>query len=110
MKKLLFVCLSALSIAFAGAVSAQTEHSSANKAYMAAVEKMNADMNEGIDPDPAKAWAKMMVAHHQGAIEMSETVLKETKDPVIRKMAQKGMDEQKKEQKMLKDWLSKHGG
>jgi uncharacterized protein (DUF305 family) len=110
MKKFFFVCLSALSIATAGAVSAQTQQSPANKAYMAAMEKMNTDMNKGMDPDPAKAWAKMMIAHHQGAVEMSETVLKETKDPMIRKMAQKGMDEQRKEQKMLKEWLSKHGG
>ena len=40
------------------------------------MEKMNADMKKGMDSDPTKAWAKMMVAHHQGAIEMSQTVLK----------------------------------
>ena len=50
-------------------------------------------MKKGKDPDPTKAWAKMMVAHPQGAIEMSQTVLKETKDPRIRKMAQKGFAE-----------------
>lgn len=82
----------------------------AMKAYMQSMEKMNAEMQKGMDPDPTKAWAKMMIAHHQGAIEMSETVLKETKDPTIRKMAEKGMDEQKKEQKTLREWLSKHGG
>lgn len=82
----------------------------AMKAYMQAMEQMNVDMKKGMDPDPTKAWAKMMIAHHQGAIDMSETVVRETKDPVIRKMAEKGMAEQKLEQKMLKDWLSKHGG
>ena len=80
MKRFLLVCLPALSIAFAGVVSAQTEQSAANKAYMAAMEKMNTDMSKGMDPDPTKAWARMMIAHHQGAIDMSETVLKETKD------------------------------
>lgn len=76
--------------------------------YKQSMEKMNADMQKGMDQDPTKAWAKMMIAHHQGAMDMSETVLKETKDPMIRKMAEKGIDEQKKEQKMLKEWLSKH--
>lgn len=41
---------------------------------------------------------------------MSETMVKETKDSMIRKMAEKAMADQKEEQKMLKDWLSKHGG
>ena len=28
----------------------------------------------------------------------------------IRKMAEKGMNEEKKDQKMLREWLAKHGG
>lgn len=91
-------------------ISPANADDAAMKAYMQSMEKMNADMQKGMDPDPTKAWAKIMIAHHQGAINMSETVLKETKDPMIRKMAEKGMDEQKKDQKMLKEWLSKHGG
>lgn len=83
----------------------------AGQAYMKAMENMNAEMKKGMDEsDAAKAWAKMMVAHHQGAIEMSQTVLKETKDPVIRQMAEKGIKEQKKEQETLKEWIGKHGG
>ena len=82
----------------------------ASQAYMKSMEKMNADMKKGMDDaDATKAWAKMMVAHHQGAIEMSQTVLKETKDPMIRKMAEKGIKEQTKEQAMLKEWIGKHG-
>ena len=34
------------------------------QAYMKSMEEMNADMKKGMDPDPTKAWAKMMVAHH----------------------------------------------
>ncbi len=79
-------------------------------AYMKSMEKMDTDMKKGMDPDPTKAWAKMMVAHHQGAIEMSQTVLKETKDPMIRAMAEKGIKEQTKEQTQLKQWIAKHGG
>jgi hypothetical protein len=35
------------------------------------MERMNTDMKKGTDPDP-KALAKMMVAHPQGTIEMSQ--------------------------------------
>lgn len=80
------------------------------QAYMKSMEKMDVDMKKGMDPDPTKAWAKMMVAHHQGAIEMSQTVLKETKDPMIREMAEKTVKDQTKEQTMLKEWIAKHGG
>ncbi|MBI5131544.1 MAG: DUF305 domain-containing protein [Rhodopseudomonas palustris] len=80
----------------------------ADKEYRASMDKMDAAMMKGMDPDPTKAWAKMMVAHHQGAIDMSKTVLKETKDPMIRRMAEKGIREQTEEQKMLEDWISKH--
>ncbi|MBJ7404299.1 MAG: DUF305 domain-containing protein [Bradyrhizobium sp.] len=106
-KALLRAASGILALAFLSAGAANAEDA-AMKAYMQSMEKMNADMQKGMDRDPTKAWAKMMIAHHQGAIDMSETVLKETKDPTIRKMAEKGMDEQKKEQRMLKEWLSKH--
>ena len=82
----------------------------AEQAYMKSMEKMSVDMKKGMDPDATKAWTKMMIAHHQGAIEMSLTVLKETKDPMIREMAEKGIKEQSKEQAMLKEWIAKHGG
>jgi len=100
----------ALACAFLVPATAHSEESSANKEYMASMDRMNADMKKGMDSDPTKAWAKMMAAHHQGAIEMDETVLKETKDPFIREMAEKGIKDQTKEKKMLEDWTSKHGG
>jgi uncharacterized protein (DUF305 family) len=96
------ILLSALTVS--GLARAET----ADKEYKASMEKMDAAMMKGMDPDPTKAWAKMMVAHHQGAIDMSKTVLKETKDPMIRQMAEKGIKEQGEEQKMLEDWISKH--
>ncbi|MGX1167015.1 uncharacterized protein (DUF305 family) [Bradyrhizobium sp. USDA 372] len=82
----------------------------ATDSYKQSMEKMNADMQKGMDPDATKAWAKMMIAHHQGAIDMNKVVLKETKDPTIRKMAEKGTSEQEAEIKQLQSWLSKHGG
>tara|TARA_A200000159_G_scaffold147116_1_gene153914 strand:+ start:221 stop:562 length:342 start_codon:yes stop_codon:yes gene_type:complete len=102
--------MSVASVAILLALSMPSFADDAGQAYMKSMEKMDADMKKGMDPDPTKAWAKMMVAHHQGAIDMSQTVLKETKDPMIREMAEKGIKDQTKEQTMLKEWISKHGG
>jgi uncharacterized protein (DUF305 family) len=60
------------------------------------------------DPDPAKSFAKKMIAHHQGAIEMSQIVLKNTKGQKITQMAKKMIPEQQKDIKELQAWLSKH--
>lgn len=81
----------------------------ASASYKQSMEKLNAEMQKGMDPDPTKAWVKMMIAHHQGAIDMNNVVLKETKDPTIRQMAEKGTSEQETEIKQLQSWLSKHG-
>ena len=66
--------ISAASVAVLFALSMPSYADDAGPAYTKSMEKMNADMKKGMDPDPTKAWAKMMVAHHQGAIEMSQTV------------------------------------
>jgi uncharacterized protein (DUF305 family) len=81
-----------------------------DKDYLPAMNKMHKDMMAAVDPDPTKTWVKMMIPHHQGAIDMSKAVLKQTKDPKIRAMAEKVVKEQSKEIKELQDWLKKNGG
>ncbi len=78
--------------------------------YKIAMDRMQQDMMKGMDADPTKAWAKMMIPHHQGALDMSKTVLKVTKDAEIRKMAQKTIDGQTKDVKELQNWLGKQDG
>ena len=64
---------------------------------MASMEKMNKAMQQGMmDPDPSMAWMKSMAAHHQGAVDMSEIVLKHTKDEEVRKEARKTIQENEK--------------
>jgi hypothetical protein len=101
---LLALCTAAL---LAGPAMAQSA-SDANKEYMASMEKMNKQMMEATDPDPAKSFAKKMIVHHQGAIDMSQIVLKHSKDEEIIKMAKKMIPQQEKDIKELKDWLAKH--
>ena len=60
------------------------------KETMTAMEKMNKAMMDGMmDSDTGKAWMRSMAAHHQGAIDMSEIVLKNTKDSDVVKEANK---------------------
>ena len=80
----------------------------AQKDQMAAMDKMNKAMMDGMmDPDPGLAWMKSMAAHHQGAIDMSEAVLKHTKDEEVRKEARKTAQENEKALKELEAKLKK---
>jgi len=101
--------ISAASVVVLCALSMPSIADDAGQAYMKSMEKMSVDMKKGMDSDATKAWAKLMVAHHQGAIEMPQTMLKKTKDPMIREMAEKAVKDQTKEQTMLKEWIGKHG-
>ncbi len=65
-------------------------------------DKMMAAVNES---DPDKAFAKGMVAHHEGAIAMAETELKYGKDPKMRKLAQDIIKAQKGEIEQMNKWL-----
>jgi uncharacterized protein (DUF305 family) len=96
-------------IILAGPAQAQMAPSTpANREYMAAMEKMDKNMGEATDADPTKSFAKKMMAHHEGAIEMAQIVQKYTKDEQILKMTKKMIPAQQKEVKELKDWLAKH--
>lgn len=78
------------------------------KDTMAAMDKMNKAMMQGMmDRDPGMAWMKSMAAHHQGAIEMSEIVLRHTKDPEITKEARKTVQENEKSLKELQAKIRK---
>jgi hypothetical protein len=94
-----------LAIALTAVIAQQK--SPADDQFMASMEKMNKAMSSANDADPAAAWAKKMIEHHRGGIEMSEIVLKHSKDPVINKQAKKTTDAQKKEIRELEAWLSK---
>lgn len=77
---------------------------------MAAMEKMRSQMDSmkmsgNVDED----FAMMMRTHHQGAIDMAKTELASGKDPELKKMAQKMIDDQTKEISKLDKWMAKKG-
>jgi len=78
------------------------------KEFHASMQEMNHEMMQGMmDSDPGKSWMKQMIAHHHGAVEMSEIVLKHTKDDDVRKEARKTKEQNEKDIKELQAELRK---
>lgn len=82
-------------------------HSSASsQEYMAGMKNMHEKMMAAVnESNPDKAFAKGMIAHHEGAIAMAETELKYGKDPEMRKLAQDIIKAQKGEIEQMNKWL-----
>lgn len=80
--------------------------STSSQEYMAGMKDMHDKMMAAVnESDPDKAFAKGMVAHHEGAIAMAETELKYGKDPEMRKLAQDIIKAQKGEIEQMNKWL-----
>ena len=53
-------------------------------------------------------FVKLMLAHHQAAIEMSKTQMLYGKDPQIRRLAQEIITDQQSEIDLMQIWLNHH--
>lgn len=81
----------------------------ASRAYMDSMRTMNEGMmGQPMTGDADRDFASMMLAHHQGAVDMARVQLDHGKDPELRKMARKVIDDQTKEIAELKAWLDRH--
>lgn len=81
----------------------------ASRAYMQSMRTMNQDMRgKPMTGDADRDFAQMMAPHHQGAIDMARVELQYGKDPDLKAMAQKLIDDQSKEIRQLQDWLKQH--
>lgn len=58
------------------------------------------------EKDPDIAFAKGMIPHHQGAIDMANIQLKYGKDPEIRQLAEQVLKAQQPEIDMMNQWLA----
>ena len=78
------------------------------EAQMKAHEMMAKDMG-AITPsgNPDVDFVRMMIPHHQGAIDMAEVELKYGKDESRKALARQIIEAQKKEIAEMKDWLAK---
>lgn len=77
-----------------------------------AFEQANARMHEGMaiafSGDTDVDFARGMIPHHQGAIDMARIELKDGKDPELRKLAEGIIKAQESEIAFLRAWLAKN--
>lgn len=74
----------------------------AQKDFMAAMQKMDKAMMSGMMvSDPDESWRQQMIAHHQGAIDMSQVVLKHGKNEAMRTRARETIAMNEKDLKKL---------
>ena len=76
---------------------------------MASMEKMHISM-ESIDAsgDSDVDFVRLMLPHHQAAIDMAKTELMHSKDPEMRRLAQEIIADQQSEIELMQLWLKQH--
>jgi uncharacterized protein (DUF305 family) len=80
-----------------------------HKAMMEAMQQMHPAMMQGMmAKDPDVSFICGMIAHHMGAISMSEVELKYGDDQQAKAMAEKIIDAQKKEIEEMTTWVNEH--
>ena len=109
LKKIFFSILIAL---FTTSFAFSSTHYDAHKnhgdmPFQKAMDKMHKDMNFNSTGNIDIDFLKGMIPHHQGAIDMSEELIKKTKDPELKAFAQEIIAAQKAEIKQMQDWLKK---
>ena len=76
-------------------------------AMQSAMQRMQESMSGNMSGDPDVDFARMMIPHHQSAIDMARVELQYGKDPQLRQMAQEIIGAQEKEIATLKEWLAR---
>lgn len=90
------------------AEASTTTGSPATEAYRAANlamhEAMNIEFSDNADID----FARGMIGHHQGAIDMARIVLEHGEDPELRQLAEEIIEAQEAEIAFLQNWITEN--
>jgi uncharacterized protein (DUF305 family) len=81
------------------------------QAYATGMNDMHGEMTLGItDPNPDMAFARGMLPHHRGAVDMAEVQLEYGKDPEMLQLAQEIIAAQQPEIEQMQNWIKANGG
>jgi uncharacterized protein (DUF305 family) len=76
-------------------------------AFKAVNDKMHSAMSIPFSGNADVDFAKGMIPHHQGAVEMAKVVLQHGKDPAMKKLARDIIKAQDKEIAFMQRWLAR---
>jgi uncharacterized protein (DUF305 family) len=79
-------------------------------AYREANARMHRDMDLELTGDADVDFARAMIPHHQGAIDMARVELEHGDDPELAALAREIVATQEEEIAFLRAWLAAHGG
>jgi uncharacterized protein (DUF305 family) len=79
-----------------------------SRAFEEANSKMHAGMAITYSGNADRDFIAGMIAHHQGAVDMANIVIKYGKNPEVRKLAQEIVAAQEKEIAWMKEWQAKN--
>ena len=77
--------------------------------YAAANKRMHRDMAIEYTGDADADFARSMIPHHQGAIDMAQVELEHGTDPELRRLAEEIIAAQEAEIAFLRAWLKERG-
>lgn len=91
-----------------GTEAGAPEVSPSSAAFEAALDRMHQTMAIELTGDADVDFARGMIPHHQGAIDMALIVLEHGDDPGIRALAEEVIAAQRGEIAVLQDWLAQN--
>jgi uncharacterized protein (DUF305 family) len=109
MKRLSHVISAVALLAVGSTVVVAMEHSAGSQALEAANTAMHGAMAVETIGDVDIDFMRMMIPHHQGAIDMAKIVIENGKDPEVRKLAEDVIKAQEAEIAFMQAWLEKNG-
>jgi hypothetical protein len=92
-----------------GQQAAKGDQSASSLAFNAVNEKMHRDMAIEFSGDADADFARGMIPHHQGAVDMAKIAIAFGKDPEIKKLAEDVVRTQEVEIAFMREWLKKRG-
>ena len=102
--------LAAPALAFADDMKMDTgkDGGAADKAFMDSMQTMTMNMDMKPTGHPDQDFVRMMLPHHQGAVDMAKIELQYGRDPRLRRLATDIIKAQNKEIAMMKGWQAKN--